>query len=126
MARAARRTFFESSGFRDQLAKRDEEGSEIFRLLLGFVQPRQERRELCGRNIASVGHGLREPVDVALEAQALRVELERPRIALGERRLDLVARKAGPFGAGVEERMDTLHEVEVVGGHGEAPIMSRR
>ena len=45
-----------------------------------------------------------------LEPEALRIELERPRVAVGQGRLDLPTREIDAFGAGVEERSDALHQ----------------
>ena len=56
--------------------------------------------------------------------QAFGVELERPGIAVGQRWLDLVARKYLTFGHRRGERPDPLQEFPVV-GHQE-PIICRR
>ena len=113
------------SRFRDQFPQRDEHGAEILRLLLRVVQAMEQPGQLPGRYFLAVGDRVRQAVDAVLQPEALRLQLEGPRIALREGRLDLVSRQAGALRARVEERADPMHEVEMVGRHGE-PIMFRR
>jgi hypothetical protein len=128
MARAEREPdFLRSLGrFSDDPPERDEQGSQVVPLLLGLVQATEKRRELAFGDLLSVGDGPGQLVDPVLEAHALGLELERPRIALGQGRLDLFSRQAGACVAGIQERANSLHEVEVVGRHERADYVRRK
>ena len=111
-------------GLRDDLAQRRKEGAQVGRLLLRLVELLEETGELAARDLLPLGDVPRQAVDPVLEAQALRVERERPCVALGQGRLDLVSREASSRSARVDQRLDTLQEFPVFGHQG--TIMFRR
>src|SRR4051812_40953832 len=125
MARAQRAGLpDDSGGLSDDFAQRREESTQVGGLLLGVVEPLQQARKVAVRDLPALGNLPRQAVDAALDAQALRVERERARIAFGQRRLDFVPGKPRPLSVRVDQRLDSIQELTVF-GH-EDSIMSRR
>src|SRR5207249_10237481 len=100
--------------FCDELSQRREQSPQVCRLLLRLVQAPEQGRELAGRDGAAVRDLACQPVDAVFEAKTLGVELQRARIALGQRRLDLAPRASGATLAAVDERTAALPTLPVV------------
>ena len=100
---------------RDDLAQRREQRAQLRALPGRLLVPPEQRRELSARNAVALDACLRQLVDAPLDAKALRVELERTRVAVRHGRFHLTSRKRRTFGHCVGERLDTLQEFPVVG-----------